>query len=235
MQYELRFYYVEPGRMHDLDARMRDGLPPLLEKHGINVVGRWHALAGRATPLFIYLMAWKDDREREAHWGGFYNDPDWWALRAQTNAGSELVQHYDIQLMVPSPSWLDALQKGPAAAPGAIHELIVQPIANGQPKAAHDYLRDIALPALRRHGGSLLGSFTPQAGSHMPGLVSLIAWKDFAARQAGWEAYWQDPAIQAAHQAQRDTLGRSLLGRADTYLLQPVPYAEVHPTLGHGR
>lgn len=235
MQYELRYYYVEPGRMHDLDARMRDGLPPLLEKHGIKVVGRWHALAGRGTPLFIYLMAWQDNTERDNNWGGFYADPDWWALRAETNAGSELVQHYDISLLSPSPAWTEYLKQSPIPAVGTLHELIVQPIANGQPKAAHEFLANIAYPALARHGASVLGSFNLIAGQHMPGLVSLLSWPDFAAREAGLAAYWNDPLIQQAHASQRDSLGRSLLGRADTYLLRPTPYAAVDPLLGFSR
>lgn len=235
MQYELRYYFVEPGRMHDLDARMRDGLPPLLARHGINVVGRWHAIAGRGTPLFIYLMAWQDNAEREANWGGFYTDPDWWALRASTNAGSELVQHYDISLLSPSPAWTEYRKVQGGVNVGGLHELIVQPIANGQPKAAHDYLAQTALPVLARHGGTLLGSFNLIAGQHMPGLVTLLSWRDHAEREAGWDAYWQDPAIQQAHAAQRETLGRSLLGRADTYLLRPTPYAAVDPLLGLAR
>lgn len=233
MQYELRFYHVEPGRMHDLDARMRDGLPPLLDRHGIHVVGRWHAIAGQGTPLFIYLMAWKDNTERETNWGGFYQDPDWWALRAATNAGSELVQHYDISLLTPSPAWAAHLASQPAGEVGALHELIIQPIANGQPKAAHDYLANTALPVLASLGGSLLGSFNLMAGQHMPGLVSLLSWPDFATREAGWAAYWQDALIQKAHSEQRQALGRSLLGRADTYLLRPTPYAAVDSRLGY--
>ncbi|WP_296258892.1 MULTISPECIES: NIPSNAP family protein [unclassified Pseudomonas] len=232
MQYELRYYHVEPGRMHDLDARMRDGLPPLLHKHGIRVVGRWHAIAGRGTPLFIYLMAWKDNTERETHWNGFYADPDWWALRAETNGGSELVQHYDISLLTPSPAWLEHRQHGPAPQVGALHELIVQPIANGQPKAAHAYLAQTALPVLNELGASLLGSFNLVAGQYMPGLVSLLSWPDFATREAGWQAYWSDARIQQAHAEQRRSLGRSLLGRADTWLLRPTPYADVDPSLG---
>ncbi|MEN0105929.1 MAG: NIPSNAP family protein [Pseudomonas sp.] len=235
MQYELRYYHVEPGRMHDLDARMRDGLPPLLDRHGINVVGRWHVLAGRGTPMFVYLMAWKDNTERETNWGGFYADPEWWALRASTNAGSELVQHYDISLLSPSPAWTEFRKTQGDIQVGAVHELIVQPIANGQPKAAHEYVAQTALPVLAAHGGTLLGSFNLIAGQNMPGLVTLLSWHDSAAREAGWAAYWNDPQIQQAHAAQRQSLGRSLLGRADSYLLQPTPYAPVAPLLGLAR
>ncbi|MGE8542531.1 NIPSNAP family protein [Acinetobacter sp. ANC 3813] len=232
MQYELRFYYIEKGRMADIEARMRDGLPPLLNKHGINVVGRWSVLAGPQCSMFIYLMAWKDNTERDTNWGGFYNDPEWWALRAETNAGTELVEYYDIHLLSPAISWLNHAEKNGLPALGALHELIVQPIANGQPKAAQEYLENTAFPTLIKHGGDILGSFVPQSGMNMPGIVSIISWPSFEARLAGWKAYWADEAIQTALKQQREQLGKYLLGRSDIYLLEPASFAPIHPSLG---
>lgn len=232
MQYELRFYYIEKGRTNDIEARMRDGLPPLLDKHGINVVGRWNVLAGPQCSMFIYLMAWKDNAEREANWGGFYTDPDWWALRAETNAGTELVEFYDIHLLSPAISWLNHVEKYGNPEIGALHDLIVQPIANGQPKAAQDYLEHTVFPTLKKHGGEILASFVPQSGMNMPGIVSFISWPDFATRLQGWKAYWEDEAIQNALKSQQKELGKYLLGRSDIYLLEPVNFAQVHPSLG---
>ena len=232
MQYELRFYYIEKGRMDDVAGRMRDGLPPLLDKHGINVVGRWNVLAGPQCDMFIYLMAWKDNNERETNWGGFYNDPDWWKLRADTNAGTELVEYYDIHLLSPAISWLNHVEKNGLPEIGPLHELLVQPIANGQPKAAQEYLEHTAFPALKKQGAELLASFVPQSGMNMPGIVSFISWPSFEARLNGWKAYWADESIKAALKQQHADLGKYLLGRSDVYLLEPASYAAPHPSLG---
>jgi hypothetical protein len=53
MIYELRLYSVAPGRMADVHTRFNDHFPALFRKHGVNLVGRWHAVAGPDAPRFV--------------------------------------------------------------------------------------------------------------------------------------------------------------------------------------
>src|ERR1700748_1582742 len=103
MIYELRLYSVTPGRMGDLHARIRDHVPSLFEKHGVSCIGRWSSAAGPRSPLFAYLIAHESYEARESTWGSLYSDPQWLSMRAATNAGSEMIERYDLFFLKPAP------------------------------------------------------------------------------------------------------------------------------------
>jgi len=46
MIHELRVYQAVPGQMAKLQARFRDHLPPIWEKHGIHAIGFGPPLSG---------------------------------------------------------------------------------------------------------------------------------------------------------------------------------------------
>jgi hypothetical protein len=46
MIHELRVYQAVPGQMAKLQARFKDQLPPICEKHGIHAIGFWTTLVG---------------------------------------------------------------------------------------------------------------------------------------------------------------------------------------------
>ena len=64
MLYELRSYYVVPGRMPDVLARFRDHTTKIFDRLGITNVGYWIEAVGRNDRL-IYLIAFDDMADRE--------------------------------------------------------------------------------------------------------------------------------------------------------------------------
>jgi hypothetical protein len=224
MIYELRLYSVTPGRITDVQNRYQHYLPKLFDRHGMACVGRWTATSGPKAPLFIYLMRYRDYANREECWASFSTDPEWWAVRAETNAGEEMIESFDLMFLKPSPAW-EGGTNSPIQAAGGMHELIFQHVALGQSLATHNYLSEIHLPALTEVGAQVLGVFDVASGCNLPKVVTMLAWKDASARHAGWKAIASHQGLLAKVREQRKTVGCALLQRADVYTLEPAPYA----------
>lgn len=220
MVFELRLYQVAPGRMPDVHGRFQHHLPKLFERHAIDVVGRWTAVAGPDAPLFVYLMAYADLAQRERAWAGFYGDEEWLRIRAQTNAGSEMVERYTLMFLRASASWqLD--RNDTKRSIGDVHELLLQRIAIGQKAATDAYLRDIYLPAVERAGGRLMMVAEIISGADLPQYAMMFAWSDPQAQHLGRLAVEGDAQVLDATGRQRAQTGRTLLDRADVLVLEP--------------
>ena len=232
MIYELRLYSVAPGRMADVHSRFNEHLPALFKRHGVDCVGRWTALAGPDAPRFVYLMAYRDYAQREATWAAFYQDADWWRIRAETNAGHEMVERHDLFFIKPNVAW-PAL--GGAAAQetvGGLHELVQQQVAPGQVAAVNEFMTKTWLPRLREAGARVLGVFDMAAGSGMQKLVLLYAWGDAAAWHEGHRRLEADTALQGELAEQRRKLGTTLFERGEVNLLEPAPGMTIRAGLG---
>lgn len=230
MIYELRLYSVAPGRMHDVHDRFDTHLPALFERHGVNCVGRWSAVAGPDAPRFVYLLAYRDYAHREAVWAGFYQDADWWRVRADTNAGHEMVERHDLFFLKPNAAWVPA---GDADAPvGGLHELVQQQVAPGRNADANRFLADIYLPLLREAGAQVLGVMDMAAGSGMQKIVWLLAWPDAATWHAGQRRIATDAGLRSELARQRREAGTTFFQRAEVNLLDPAPGAVIRAGLG---
>ena len=179
MIYELRLYAIAAGRMADVHDRFNHHFPALFAKHGVDCVARWVALAGPDAPRFVYMMAYRDYAHREAVWASFYQDAEWWRVRAETNAGHEIVERPHHFFMKPNAAWVTDAK--PDEAVGGLHELVQQQIAPGQSANANAFLKEQWLPLLHEAGARVLGVFDVAAGSGMPKIVLMHAWRDAAA------------------------------------------------------
>lgn len=230
MIYELRLYSVAPGRMADVHDRFGTHLPALFARHGVHCVGRWAALAGPDAPRFVYLLAYRDYAQREATWAGFYQDDDWWKVRAATNAGHEMVERHDLFFLKPNAVW--PATDAPDAPVGGLHELVQQQVAPGRNADANTFMKEIYLPALREAGAQVLGLFDMAAGSGMQKVVQLIAWPDAATWHAGRRRIEAHEGLRAAYAAQRAQHGTTFFERGEVNLLEPAPGAVVRAALG---
>jgi hypothetical protein len=230
MIYELRLYSVAPGRMADVHDRFATHLPALFERHGVNLVGRWSAVAGPNAPRFVYLLAYRDYAHRETVWAGFYQDADWWRIRADTNAGHEMVERHDLFFLKPNPAWEPAAS--PDAPVGGLHELVQQQVAPGRNADANAFLKQIYLPLLREAGAQVLGVFDMAAGSGMQKIVLLQAWPDAAAWHAGRQRIEASAGLRAALATQRKETGTTVFLRSEVNLLDPGPGAVIRAGLG---
>ena len=222
MFYELRLYTVVPGRLEDNHDRFQNHLPRLMERHGIANVGRWTAVAGPNAPMFVYMMAYRDLDERERQWGAFYQDNDWWELRGRTNAGSQMVERFDLFFLRSNPVW----SPKPASSTRAqgVHELIFAEIALGHNAAANVFLSQTWLPLVEQHGGHVMMVSDFVSGVSMPRAAIMTAWPDASTRFAARRAIDGDPALRAAQKAERESLGRTSLGRTDVFELEPTAF-----------
>jgi len=99
--FEYRVYEVVPGRLPALNKRFETITLGHFEKHGIQVVGFWEAVAGTTNELH-YILRFDDLAHRERAWDAFQNDPGWQADRAATEADGPIVARVRNQFWRPS-------------------------------------------------------------------------------------------------------------------------------------
>jgi hypothetical protein len=101
--FELRTYTAPEGRLNDLQARFRNHTFKLFEKHGITNVGYW---VPQDSPIsgntFVYMLAYPNRAEAKKRWAEFQADPDWLAVRKQTEANGPIVTKVESVFMDPA-------------------------------------------------------------------------------------------------------------------------------------
>lgn len=167
MLYELRLYQPYAGRMPDLLRRFREQIPALFARHGIDCLGTW--LAGGEAPRLVYLMQYAAYAEREKAWAAFGADPQWHVVRQVSNAGSEMLQGYELHFLKSRPT-----MPMPSQPDGKIRELVFLPTRYGQEAQVTDWLRTVLVPQLRAVGASLTHCFDVAAGIQLPQSVLMI-------------------------------------------------------------
>jgi hypothetical protein len=102
MIHELRIYTANPGKMPALQARFRDHTLTLFDKHGMTSVGYWtNAIGGRSDELW-YILGFTDLAHRERAWAAFAADPEWQAVRAESEKDGPLVHHIENRILAPT-------------------------------------------------------------------------------------------------------------------------------------
>ena len=213
--HEFRVYSIEAGRTDDMLARVRGPLAELFARHGIEVSASWIGTAGPGVPAFLYLMRWRSWAQREAAWAGFYGDPQWHRARAETNAGSELVERYDLNFL---------RESVPLGAPPAglrCEELVVARCRIGASAAGHRAVREQLGERLAAHGAALFGAFEFITGTDLPRFAVFVAWPDLETRERALDALAIDPLGRAE---------RWLLGHASRTAPAPKTHDEPPPT-----
>lgn len=102
MLYELRVYHVVPGKLPALHARFADHALRLFEKHAIRSVGCWTAYIGPSSQTLTYMLAWEDLGERQRRWDAFSADPEWLAVKADTERDGPLIERAEVSILKPT-------------------------------------------------------------------------------------------------------------------------------------
>ncbi|MDX9698740.1 MAG: NIPSNAP family protein [Rhodocyclaceae bacterium] len=209
---ELRLYSVAPGRLQDMEDRVQKDLRTLFPRHGVRPHGGWSMVSGPASPLFVYLTPWRNMMERSKCWAGFYSDPGWAEARTRTNAGSELVESYEIMFLRAVCDWAPA-----PTADCPIVEMVIQSVAIGQGPAVREEVLQTTLPTLEAAGATVFGAFDILSGRPLPSMVFFLGWRDMNQRAAALGRL--DQRLSNTH-----VPGKApLLGRAEQYLMRSVP------------
>jgi len=86
--YELRIYHLNEGKEAGILERFRTRETKIFERLGMHGVGYWvptdEPLAGRTI---VYMLKHKSRAAADASWNAFRADPEWVALKAETEKG----------------------------------------------------------------------------------------------------------------------------------------------------
>jgi hypothetical protein len=103
--FELRTYHTAtPTKLEALHTRFRNHSIKLLEKHGMTLIGFWvptDAEKGRDNTL-VYLVAHKSREAAKASWAAFGSDPEWVAVKAESEREGVLAERVESVFMSPT-------------------------------------------------------------------------------------------------------------------------------------
>ncbi len=102
MIYELRIYTAMPTKLPALIARFRDHTVELFGRHGITNVGYWTNVIGGRNDELWYIVSFDDLAHRERAWASFIADPEWQAVRAESEKDGPLLHHLEARIMAPT-------------------------------------------------------------------------------------------------------------------------------------
>jgi hypothetical protein len=223
--YELRMYQCAPGRIGDLHQHMAYRVPPVFKRHGVSPpLVNWEGFAGPMTPLYAYMLRWKNLDERMNAFRRFYADPDGQAPREPDGPTMPPLERIELMILRPSPAW--AAFKAKAAPPpiDGINELRIQQISTRDTAAAHQTWGEVDLTYLNVRGATVLGVFASWYATGTPHIVTVLAWKDMQARGHAYCEYDCAPEIRKARLGERQEYGADLYERCDVHLMHPAWY-----------
>lgn len=91
--YELRIYHLNEGKLPLILNRFRTKETQLFQKHGMHPIAYWtptdDPLAGRTL---VYIVRHKSRAAATDSWNAFRADPEWVALKAQSEKDGTFVQ-----------------------------------------------------------------------------------------------------------------------------------------------
>ncbi len=98
--YELRIYHLNEGKQDLILERFRTKETRIFERLGMHGVGYWVAteepLAGRTL---IYLLRHKSREAARESWARFSTDPEWVALKAESEKDGTFVNKHESTFM----------------------------------------------------------------------------------------------------------------------------------------
>jgi hypothetical protein len=98
--YELRQYFVLPGKLDDLLARFRDHTVRIFTRHGMRSVAYWTVPdPAPDAPALVYVLAHESRDAVQPSWEAFRADPEWQSVRAASEQNGKIVSRIQSTLM----------------------------------------------------------------------------------------------------------------------------------------
>jgi hypothetical protein len=98
--YELRIYHLNEGKQAGILERFRTKETAIFARLGMHGVGYWvptdEPLAGRTL---IYILKHKSRQAATESWAKFSKDPEWVALKAESEKDGAFVKLHDVTFM----------------------------------------------------------------------------------------------------------------------------------------
>ena len=103
MIYELRTYYVHPGKDADIHKRFREHTMAIFEKHGMKNIGYWSPAEPKEdSPALIYIVAHANREQAKVNWKEFSMDPEWQAVQKASEANGKIVSKVESVFLNPT-------------------------------------------------------------------------------------------------------------------------------------
>ncbi len=102
MLYEIRIHHAAPDRREAMLNRFQNQIMPLYQKHGVKVIGAWTYTVGDPTDQLSVIYQWDDMPNRNDGWGKVENDPEWAAIRAETERDGPIVSRIEAHMLKPT-------------------------------------------------------------------------------------------------------------------------------------
>lgn len=102
MIYELRVYTCLPGRLPALLKRFETNTLRIWDKHGIRQAGFWTTMIGASSNDLTYLLAWDSLDDRQQRWGAFASDPEWIAVRDESEKDGPIIANINSSFLAPT-------------------------------------------------------------------------------------------------------------------------------------
>ena len=98
--YELRIYHLNEGKLPLILERFRTRETKIFERLGMHPVGYWvptdPPLAGRTL---VYMLRHKSRAAADEAWAKFRTEPEWVALKKESEKDGEFVNKHDITFL----------------------------------------------------------------------------------------------------------------------------------------
>lgn len=99
---EWKSYRATDNAAHAMKERFNNHTLRFMARHGIGVVGVYSDPADPA--MLYYLTRFDSDADRQRAWKAFQDDPEWKALRRDTEADGPLVAQHTTLVLQPEPA-----------------------------------------------------------------------------------------------------------------------------------
>ena len=94
--YELRVYHLNEGKLPLILERFRTKETKIFARLGMHGVGYWVPVDGDIpTNTLVYMLRHKSREAARASWAAFSNDPEWVALKAETEKDGTFVAKHE--------------------------------------------------------------------------------------------------------------------------------------------
>jgi len=98
--YELRIYHLNEGKQALIEERFKSKEVAIFERLGMHSVGYWSATdAPLAGQTLIYMMRHKSRAAATEAWAKFNADPEWVALKTETEKDGAFVKLHESTFM----------------------------------------------------------------------------------------------------------------------------------------
>lgn len=213
--FELRTAIATPGKLSALNARFKDHVVKLYEKHGATNLGYFVPADGR-TEKVLYVLAYKDLEARNKSMDAFAADPAWKRVLAASEKDGTLVKDVASSLLIATD--YSPVMAAKADTPNRVFELRTYTATKDKLPDLNDRFRDHTLKLFNKHGMTNVAYWnvadlpqpTTNPYSRKDTLVYLLAHKSEAAAAKSFNTFRADPVWVKAKAESEKKAGGSL-------------------------